>query len=187
MAKDNTTYNRINSISRSRLRKQALICEDRNIICAYMKRNDPVTRRFIQYMVMHPGEALILARDAKTERIVTAPDEEELWVRRWRPGVSDRDDWVDEVVIDPDFFDELDEERKWHFGFDSYYEVYIWQFKPGGSAAELLTLIRDVSSSTTTIFAMNLTVTTDAPPRPPNARAQGQMDAPQIRPRDHHA
>ncbi|KAK4148517.1 hypothetical protein C8A00DRAFT_19662 [Chaetomidium leptoderma] len=136
-ARENTTYTHLDSLSRKTLRRQQTIVERRNVVCAHMKRNDPVTRRFIQYAAMLPGELLILVRDGRDGRIIVAPDKEHRWIVRRRRGVTavgrnSRDDNWDTVFdVGPLFFSLAEVSRQWHFGFSSYYEVYVWDFAPG--------------------------------------------------------
>ncbi|KAM7183928.1 hypothetical protein V8F20_012427 [Naviculisporaceae sp. PSN 640] len=148
-AAQQTTYNQMNSVSRKLVRKQQTIVEARNFVCAHMKRNDPVTRRFIQYVLMRPGEHFILVRDGKNGRIVTAPEEQHRWLVRSRPGNSRfkpgtvdvthsaENGWNVELEVDGGFFEMAREERSWHFGFNSYYEIYIWDFAPGREAIDM--------------------------------------------------
>ncbi|KAK3303235.1 uncharacterized protein B0T15DRAFT_495800 [Chaetomium strumarium] len=115
-AQKNTTYNHLASLSRKVLRKQALLTETRNVVAAYMKRNDPVTRRFIQYALMRTNEFLILVRDGKNGRIVVAPGERHRWIRL---------------------------AAQLQFNFMNYFEVYIWDFKPGEKPLDLYHHIHD--------------------------------------------
>ncbi|KAK4449551.1 hypothetical protein QBC34DRAFT_494356 [Podospora aff. communis PSN243] len=108
-----TTYNRLTKVTQQALARCEMVTEARNIVCAYMKRNDAASRRFIQYMLLNRGEAMILVRDGKTGRIVVAPEEEE----------------------------RAQESREWTFAFDAYYEVYIWQYAPGLDIDSLYRLI----------------------------------------------
>ncbi|KAK0637426.1 hypothetical protein B0T17DRAFT_588285 [Bombardia bombarda] len=130
--------------------------EPRNYICAHMKRNDPVTRRFIQYALMRPGELLILVRDGTTGRIIVAPEKPHRWILRSqhkgyrsydKPDdyVSSADDgWTIEQSVDTSFFEEVERERKWRFGFTSYYEIYIWEFVPGGGKTSMYNEVIDM-------------------------------------------
>ncbi|CAG1996618.1 unnamed protein product [Fusarium graminearum] len=65
--------------SRSAVRRQHDMIEARNILVGSMKRNDPVTRRFLQYLLIRAGEVLVMVRDGKTGRVITAPPKEHLW------------------------------------------------------------------------------------------------------------
>lgn len=145
-----TTYNQLGSTSRKVLRKQSYVVEARNFVCAHMKRNDPVTRRFIQYALMRPGEYMILVRDGKTGRIIVAPNEEHRWIARSRSGVGikpgmlhDDDAWNIELEVDSYFFELAAEACSWDFGFTNYYEVYIWDFAPGLKALKMYQFIKD--------------------------------------------
>ncbi|KAH7067817.1 hypothetical protein FB567DRAFT_256347 [Paraphoma chrysanthemicola] len=72
--------------SRGMARRSHEVMEMRNFICGHIKRDDPVSRRFIQYL------------------------SNETWEIR-----------------------ALDRTRKWRFGFDEYYDVYVWDATPGRS------------------------------------------------------
>ena len=136
--------------SRKVLRKQSYVVEARNFVCAHMKRNDPVTRRFIQYALMRPGEYMILVRDGRTGRIIVAPDEEHRWIARSRSGVGikpgmmhDDDGWNIELEVDSYFFELAAQACFWDFGFTDYYEVYIWDFAPGLKALKMYQFIKE--------------------------------------------
>ncbi|KAM7215461.1 hypothetical protein V8F06_009127 [Rhypophila decipiens] len=154
-AEKSTTYNQMKSVSRKLVRRQV---ESRNFVCAHMKRNDPITRRFIQYALMRPGELFILVRDGMNGRTVTAPQECHRWLvrsragnSRFRPGIEptgqkhSRDDgWEVGMEVNADFFELAEEERSWHFGFKSYYEIYLWDFSPGREFMDMYHNIRDL-------------------------------------------
>lgn len=117
-----------------------------------MKRNDAVTRRFLQYLVMRAGELLVLVRDGKTGRVITAPPEEQLWTYRQKQGIgrASKNDYVNVLEVGPVYFQILDALRKWRFGFDDYYDVFIWDFVPCQSAIETYNVIIQVSSMSLT-------------------------------------
>jgi hypothetical protein len=127
--------------------RQHFALEYRNIVCAYMKRNDPVSRRFIQYLVMHPRNGLILVRDAKTGKIITGPPEEHLWLARRKAGIgrAKKHDWEIFKQMGSGFFKEMGDRKQWHFAFDDYYEVFIWDLEPGTSFGSLYDHILKVS------------------------------------------
>ncbi|KAF5536356.1 major facilitator superfamily transporter [Fusarium mexicanum] len=118
---------------RSQGRRQHDIVETRNILVGNMKRNDPVTRRFLQYLLMRRGELLVMVRDGKTGRVITAPDDEQLWTYRKKQGLgrASKNDWFNILEVGPDFMKLTDILREWRFGFDDYYDVFIWDFVPG--------------------------------------------------------
>ncbi|KAK4213764.1 hypothetical protein QBC37DRAFT_440623 [Rhypophila decipiens] len=153
-AEKSTTYNQMKSVSRKLVRR----LESRNFVCAHMKRNDPITRRFIQYALMRPGELFILVCDGMNGRTVTAPQECHRWLvrsragnSRFRPGIEptgqkhSRDDgWDVGMEVNGDFFELAEKERSWHFGFKSYYEIYLWDFSPGREFMDMYYNIRDL-------------------------------------------
>ena len=99
----------------------------------YMKRNDSVTRRFIQYCTMRAGEVLIMVRDGKTGKVMTAPDREHLWTWREKHGLgrSSKSEWTNRLEVGPHYFPKVDLLRKFNLSFDGYYEVWLWDFVPG--------------------------------------------------------
>jgi hypothetical protein len=157
-AQKNTTYNHLANISRKTLRKQAFITETRNVVAAYMKRNDPITRRFIQYALMRTNEFFILVRDDRNDRIVVAPEERHRWIWRERRGTADtgydgNEGWDNLIEAGPDLFTAAQSGSQLQFSFKNYYEVYIWDFKPGENPLDLYHHIHDVSSSPISCFA----------------------------------
>lgn len=151
--RQNTTYTHLDNVNRKNLRRQQMIVESRNYVCAHMKRNDPVTRRFIQYALMRPSAHLILVRDGRDGRIVVAPDKQHRWITRSRPGLTavgrqshDDDGWDVELEVDSYFFELAEAQREWHFGFTSYYEIYMWDLCPGGKPLTMYHHIRELLS-----------------------------------------
>ncbi|KAG8420581.1 hypothetical protein J3459_010943 [Metarhizium acridum] len=133
-AQQHSRYNQVSG--RSHGRRQHDIIETRNIIVGHMKRNDPVTRRFLQYLEMRAGELLLLVRDGKTGRVVTAPPKQLLWTYRQKQGIgrASKNEYVNVLEVGPGYFRMLDILRNWRFGFDDYYDVFIWDFVPCQSA-----------------------------------------------------
>jgi len=150
-AQAETSYNKMHRVTQRAIEACPMVVEARNMVCAYMKRNDAASRRFIQYILLSRGEALILVRDGKTGKIVVAPEENERWWRRSIPGfmgprpghhVSDSLPWRKDEV-NANFFARTQVDRAWKLGFDSYYEVYIWDNAPGQEIESLYRLISD--------------------------------------------
>jgi hypothetical protein len=100
---------------------------------------------------MRPSEQMILVRDGIDGRIIVAPDQKDRWIVRSRRGVTavgrntHDDNWDIEHEVGPLFFDTARASRKWHFGFSSYYEVYMWDFVPGKKPIHMYHSIREVS------------------------------------------
>jgi hypothetical protein len=131
---------------RSQLRRQHDIVETRNIVVGHMKRNDPITRRFLQYLLMRTGELLILVRDGKTGRVITAPPKEHLWTYRKKQGLgrASKNEWVNILEMGPDFFQLVNKHRDWRLGFEDYYDIFIWDFVPGDDHMGLYNIIIQV-------------------------------------------
>lgn len=114
-----------------------------------MKRGDPATNRFIDYCKIQSGELMILVRDGVTGQVVTGPvkkEEDEHWIYRVKSGLgrASKNEWEVLEEVDRDFFDYVESQREWRFGFDAHYEIYIWDFLPGGNPMDLLHRIQDV-------------------------------------------
>lgn len=119
--------------SRSHHGRQHQILESRNFICACLKRNDPVSRRFIQYVAMQTNAMVTLVRDTKTGDILYRPPRDQTWLVREKSGLgrASRNEWNIIKQVDPDFFEDMDRHRQWHFNFKEYYDVIIWDLEPG--------------------------------------------------------
>ncbi|KAI1328999.1 hypothetical protein F5Y16DRAFT_409363 [Xylariaceae sp. FL0255] len=132
--------------SRSQQRRAHDIVEARNVIAGQMKRNDSVTRRFLQYLSMRTGEVLLAVRDGRTGAMVTAPhDEDALWTCRSKRGLgrASKNEWNVELEIGPEYFEFASRFRNWHLGFDDYYEVWIWHLVPGEDGVLLYNVVAD--------------------------------------------
>jgi hypothetical protein len=132
--------------SRGMTRRAHQHTEMRNFVCGHIKRDDPVSRRFIQYLAMESWELRALVRDAKTGRVLISPPEDELWLLREKSGWGRASRNEYEVIgeVGPTFFEAMDKSRKWHFGFEEFYDVYIWDSSPGRSFFILQRKIEEV-------------------------------------------
>ncbi|KAF2136281.1 uncharacterized protein K452DRAFT_322524 [Aplosporella prunicola CBS 121167] len=119
--------------ARSSARRSHKMFETRNFICANLKRNDPVSRRVIQYMALEASSMVLLVRDGKTGEFMVRPPESELWLMREKSGIgrATRNTWNVIKSVGPEFFEEMEKHRNWHFGFKDYYDVVIWDTEPG--------------------------------------------------------
>lgn len=130
--------------SRAHGRSHAAI-ELRSFICAHIKRNDPASRRLIQYLRMDTSQVCVLVRDAATGKIICAPPKEELWLCRDKLGLgrAAKNHWRTVKAVGPQFFEEMDQYRQWHFGFRDYYDIYVWERDPGRHISSLQRIIQD--------------------------------------------
>lgn len=119
--------------SRGMSRRAHQTFEMRNFICGHIKRDDPVSRRFIQYLSMETFEFRALVRDPKTGRTLVEPPDEELWLVREKSGWGRATKHDFDIIqeIGPAFFEKMDALREWHFNFEEYYDVYVWDASPG--------------------------------------------------------
>ena len=145
-AEQNTRRNQVGG--RGQARRQHDVVEARNIIVGHMKRNDPITRRFLQYLLMRTGELLIMVRDGKTGRVITAPPDKQLWTYRKKQGLgrASKNEWINFLEVGPQYFALTDLLREWRFSFDDYYDVFIWDFVPGQSYMDMYNVVITVKS-----------------------------------------
>jgi len=119
--------------------------EARNFMCAHIKRDDPASRRLIQYLAMQSHRLLVLVRDAQTGKLVIKPSEEQRWLFREKSatGRAARE-WKIIRAIGPQFFDEMEKHRNWRFSFKEYYDVYVWDLVPGEPFPALYNCVQEV-------------------------------------------
>ena len=98
---------------------------------------------------MQTNYLCLLVREAKTSRIIVQPPESELWLRREKFGLGRavKKDWNIIQKVGPEFFKEVDSQRKWHFGFSDYYDIYLWDLRLGTSSLRLHSMIQEVNTS----------------------------------------
>lgn len=120
--------------------------EARNFICAHIKRDDQVSRRLVQYLAMQTHQVLVLVRDAESGKLLITPPEDERWLYRQKSGLGRavKNEWNVIRSIGPQFFEEMDRYREWHFSFNEYYDVYVWDVAPGECFAHLYNLVQNV-------------------------------------------
>ncbi|PGH07906.1 hypothetical protein AJ79_06113 [Helicocarpus griseus UAMH5409] len=107
--------------------------EARNYICAQMRRSNPITRRFLQYVSMQTSRMMLVVRDGKTGKIIVKPPEEHAWLFREKVGHrrASRAPWNVLKRVDEAFFNEMERRRAFRLGFDDFYDLYIWSSAPG--------------------------------------------------------
>lgn len=151
-AYDRSRDEQVSGRRRNGVRRQHQIIEQRNIMIGHMKRGDPVTRRFLHYMSMRRGEVLLLVRDGKTGRVITAPDDQQLWTVRAKIGLgrASKNEWTELLTVGQKYFDLVEKYRQWRLGFDDYYDVYIWDFVPGQTPFHMYTVTINVRLSART-------------------------------------
>ena len=92
-------------------------------------------------------EVVILVRDGKTSKIVVKPPKEQTWLRRAKRGIgrASKNEWEILESVE-DFFKKVDSVRDWHFSHIDYYDIYIWDFRPGQTIDNLMSYVQEVSS-----------------------------------------
>lgn len=90
-------------------------------------------------------------RDGKTGRVIAAPPEEHLWTYRQKSGIgrASKKEWINVLEVEPQFLALNDKLREWRFGFEDYYDVYIWDFVPCQTSSSLFNIIIYVSFAPT--------------------------------------
>jgi hypothetical protein len=101
------------------VRRSHAILEMRSFICAHIKRNDPISRRLVQYLSMQTCSLVLLVRDGKTGSILVKPRDEHTWLVREKAGLgrAARNEWNIIQKVGTEFFENMDKHREWHFGF----------------------------------------------------------------------
>ncbi|PIA96173.1 hypothetical protein CB0940_10666 [Cercospora beticola] len=120
----------------------APIVECKNVICAHIKRNDPVSRRFIQYLMLFTSELCILVRDAKTGHIILQPPKEEQWLARTYIGGR----WKITGEVNEEMLEQFSDTHAYsdfRFGFDEHYDLIIWDLEPGEHWTQLESRVHD--------------------------------------------
>lgn len=132
--------------SRGHMRRSHAVLEARNFIAAYVKRNDPVSRRLLQYLSMQTYRVLVLVRDAKTGEILMSPPEDQLWLLREKSGLGRavKNEWKILKEVGPEFFKELEASRRWNLGFNDYDDVIVWDFSAGESFGNVYSAVTHV-------------------------------------------
>jgi hypothetical protein len=133
--------------SRGQLRRSHAVLEARNFIAAYVKRNDPASRRLIQYLSMQTSRVLLLVRDAKTGEVFISPPKDQLWLLREKSGLGRavKKGWNVLKEVGPEFFNELEMSRRWNLGFDDYYDVIVWDLNAGQRFNNVYNTVSQVS------------------------------------------
>ena len=137
------------SVRRARIASRAVSrsLEFKNFTAFCIKRNDPVSRRFVQYLSMQNRHVCLMVRDAKTGKVLIQPPEEHTWLVRSAGGLGD-DDWVVQVRVGDEklfkFFEGMRSES-WQFGFNDYYDVTVWDLLGGEQYSVMYSAIQDVS------------------------------------------
>jgi hypothetical protein len=91
--------------SRGMARRHHEVYEMRNFICGHMKRDDPISRRFIQYLSMETWELRALVRDRKTGKVLIQPSEDDFWLMREKSGFgrASRNEFNVQLSVGPAF------------------------------------------------------------------------------------
>ncbi|KAF2112566.1 hypothetical protein BDV96DRAFT_601966 [Lophiotrema nucula] len=112
--------------SRGSARRAHQVLQVRDLLCGHIKRDDPSSRRFIQYISMQTRHIVALVRDPKTGRVLTQPPEKELWLAREKSGWGRASRNTFEIIseVGLKLFEEVDQARKWRFSFEEYYMTY---------------------------------------------------------------
>lgn len=121
----------------------------KNVTAFCIKRNDPISRRFVQYLSMESRNVCMNVRDAKTGRVLVEPPTEHKWLMRVQGGLGP-DDWIEKLHVgDDETYELLENSRSatWQFGFNDYYDITAWDLEPGMHCSILWSTIQEVSAS----------------------------------------
>ncbi|KAL9600390.1 MAG: hypothetical protein Q9219_003240 [cf. Caloplaca sp. 3 TL-2023] len=75
----------------------------------------------------------VLIRDAKTSKILSSPPKNQCWLSREKAGLgrASKNEWIVKAEVGQAFFEKMETTRQWHFGFNEYYDVYVWDLEAG--------------------------------------------------------
>ena len=123
-------------LQRSKGIKGVGVTQFKNVICGHIRRNSPVSRRFVQYLNLFASELCLLVRDAKTGRIIVRPPEEHLWLIRERlnNGRTARGQWKVTSKVGEYLFEQMSDTQQssdFLFSFPDHYDVIIWDRESG--------------------------------------------------------
>ena len=101
---------------------------------------------------------LVLVRDAGTGNIVIKPPEEGRWLFRQKAGLgrAAKNEWNIIKSVGPLFFEEMEKFREWNFSFKEYYDVYVWDLKPGEPFPVLYNCVQEVNSARDAVLELCL-------------------------------
>jgi hypothetical protein len=131
---------------RGQTRRSHRVFEARNFICAHIKRDEPSSRRFIQYLSMQSHRCVMLVRDAETGKLLIKPPDEERWLYREKAGLgrAAKNAWNVIKRVGTDFFEDMEKWRQWKFSFKEYYDIYIWDLEAGEPFPVLYNCVQEV-------------------------------------------
>lgn len=96
---------------------------------------------------MDTSHVVCFIRDAVTGKTLVSPPETQLWLLREKHGLgrASKNEWNVISEVGPEFFEDLEQRRKWHFGFNEYYDVYVWDVVPGEHFSHVYNTVQTVS------------------------------------------
>ncbi|KAI5781498.1 hypothetical protein EDC01DRAFT_240704 [Geopyxis carbonaria] len=117
--------------------------EERNYICGHVGRADPAARRFIAMCAVTTAEMCVWVRDPMTGKIIHDAPAEHTWIQRQKSGRGrkDRTDWVVTRAMDRKLRKEIEDTKPWHFEFQDYLDVHIWDRHAGRPLGELFNVV----------------------------------------------
>ena len=121
--------------------------EYKNILAAHIKRKDPFSRRFVQYLAMQTTSVVLLVRDAKTGRVLVTPPEEHCWLQREKTSLGRlaTTEWIVRKSVGEDLLEQMTgrQKRDWQLHFTDFYDVIVWDLQPGQPYARLCNTVQE--------------------------------------------
>ena len=74
-------------------------------------------------------------------------------------GRASKNEWTFIQEVGPKFFQDIDKKRQWHFDFDDYYDVCIWDVDAGSPFSVLYSTIQGIY----TLHTMRVSTMADNP------------------------
>ncbi|KAF7184910.1 hypothetical protein HII31_13722 [Pseudocercospora fuligena] len=139
------TFSKVSFVNRQRVRG---ISQAKNVMCLYLKRNDPISRRFVQYLHMASSKVCVLVRDAKTGNVLRPrPPQKHFWLLRagFQHGADAEPEWTVKKSIGDDLFKDLEglKAQTLQLGFNDIFDVTVWSTEPGQQWATFYNTIQD--------------------------------------------
>ncbi|KAL2037151.1 hypothetical protein N7G274_010147 [Stereocaulon virgatum] len=80
---------------------------------------------------------------ASSSRIISELLKDELWLSRKNSGLGrvSKNEWITLAEIGSGFFQKIGNAREWHFGFNDYYDVYVWDPETSQHFASLYNIV----------------------------------------------
>ena len=69
-----------------------------------------------------------------------------MWLTRAKVGMgrASKNEWDILSEVNAEWFDHIEQHREWHFGFNDFYDIYVWDLQPGQPFGNLSVAVQEV-------------------------------------------